>query len=62
MSYVRKTYDEFQLMYDYGYGHGLEVICCAETLAEAKQNKREYIENEGIVPIIRKVRVRKEET
>ena len=43
MPYVRKTYDEYEIVTDYGYGW--EVECTEPTLAEAKKTKREYIEN-----------------
>lgn len=53
MIYTRKTEDVFDLMYDYGYGDGLERICSCSTYKEAKA----YIENEGIRPKIVKHRV-----
>lgn len=55
--YQRKTYDEYDLLYDYGYGDGLEVICTCSTFEEAKSDKKAYIENEGIYPAIRHRRV-----
>lgn len=55
--YKRKTVDEFDLLYDYGYGDGIEVICTCTTLEEARADKKAYIENEGIYPAIRKRRV-----
>lgn len=61
MAYQRKTEDEYRLEYDYGNGDGLEVIYTAVSLAEAKKVKKDYIENEGIYPVIHKVRVRKED-
>ena len=57
-AYKRKTYDEFDLVYDYGYGYGPETICTYSSLSEAKQGKKEYIENEGIWPVIVKRRVK----
>ncbi len=45
MSYVRKTKDEYVLMTNYGYGDGWEEVLIEETFAEAKQRKREYVEN-----------------
>ena len=45
MSYVRKTKDEYVLMTNYGYGDGWEEVLTEETFAEAKQRKKEYIEN-----------------
>lgn len=61
MAYQRKTEDEYRLEYDYGNGDGPEVIYTAVSLAEAKKVKKDYIENEGIYPVIHKVRVRKED-
>ena len=62
MAYQRKTEDEYQLVYDYGYGAGPEIICRESTMREAKQTKQDYILNEGICPSIRKRRVKKYET
>ena len=45
MSYVRKTKDEYVLMTNYGYGDGWEEVLTEETFAEAKERKKEYIEN-----------------
>ena len=56
--YERKTYDEYELLYDYGYGDGLEVIDRCSTLSEAKADKRAYIENEGIYPAIQHRRIK----
>lgn len=55
--YKRKTVDEYHIETDYGYGW--EVECIEETMKEAKQRKREYIENaRGLIDIrIRKRRV-----
>lgn len=61
MAYQRTTEDEYRLEYDYGHGDGLEVIYTASSLNEAKNVKKNYIENEGIYPVIHKVRVRKED-
>lgn len=60
MAYQRKTEDEYRLEYDYGCGDGMEVIYTAFSVSEAKKVKKDYIENEGIYPIIHKVRVPKE--
>lgn len=59
MAYERKTEDEYQLLYDYGYGDGLELLTTEFSLADAKKTKQEYIKNEGIWPVIKKVRVPK---
>ena len=61
MAYQRKTEDEYRLEYDYGNGDGPEVLGTYSTLAAAKIDKKAYIENEGIYPVIHKVRVRKED-
>ena len=55
--YQRKTRDEYALVYDYGFGDGKEVICWCSTLKEAREDRRSYIENEGIFPEIKKKRV-----
>lgn len=60
MAYQRKTIDLYELVYDYGYGDGLEVISSYYTIKEARIDKEAYIENEGICPAIRKRRIRKE--
>ena len=56
MAYTRKTEDFYELVYNYGYGDGPEVISRCTTLAEAKVDKRAYIESEHICPTIRKRR------
>ncbi len=55
--YERKTRDEYDIETNYGYGW--EVECCEFTMKEAKQRKKEYIENaRGLVDIrIKKRRV-----
>lgn len=47
MAYQRKTKDWYQLLGD--YGQGLEVILEEETYKEAKQRKKEYLENDSQV-------------
>lgn len=60
MAYVRKTKDEYVLMCDYGYGDGWEEVLTEETYAEARQRKKEYIDNMPQYPYkIVKRRVRK---
>lgn len=54
MAYVRKTEDEYLVMYDYGYGDGAEVLTRCGTLQEARDDVKAYMENEHIRPIIRK--------
>lgn len=60
MAYVRKTYDEYDIVTNYGYGW--EVECTEETMKEARQRKKEYIENARNLTGIKivKRRVRKE--
>lgn len=41
--YTRKTIDVYYLQTNYGYGEELE--CSYGTLKEAKQGKKEYLEN-----------------
>jgi len=57
MAYTRKTEDEYQLVYDYGFGDGLEILARYDSFADAKRDKKLYIENEGIYPAIQKRRV-----
>ena len=55
--YQRKTFDEFQIQGDYGYGY--EEVASETTLAEARQRLKEYRENErGISFKIVKKRVK----
>lgn len=56
MAYTRKTEDVYELEYNYGYGGGADVISRCATLAEARADRRAYIENEHIYPTIRKRR------
>lgn len=44
--YNRKTRDEWQVMGDYGYGHGLECVDTLNTRTEAKESLKVYKENE----------------
>ena len=46
MAYIRKTRDEYQLLCNYGYGDGWEYLIAEDTMKEAKQRKKEYMENE----------------
>lgn len=57
--YVRKTEDEYLIEYDYGYGDGKEVLFICSTMKEARETQRAYVENERIIPTIRKHRVKK---
>lgn len=61
MSYQRKTKDEWQLVYDFGYGDGKEVLVSYGTYEEAKADRKAYIENAGFCPSIEKHRVPKGE-
>jgi hypothetical protein len=56
MAYKRKTEDVYEVVYDYGYGDGLEVLTRYSTMREAKADRKAYIENEHICPMIRKRR------
>lgn len=56
MAYKRKTEDVYEVVYDYGYGDGLEVLAQCSTMREAKADRKAYIENEHICPMIRKRR------
>lgn len=38
---------EYALQKNYGYGHGWEDLVAESTMAEAKERKKEYEENEG---------------
>lgn len=51
MKYERKTEDEYELLYDYGFGK--EVLSRYSTLREARADRKAYIENEGICPEIK---------
>lgn len=57
--YQRKTEDIYELRYNYGYGDGEEVIDRCKTRAEAKENQKRYLENEGICPKIIKKRYKR---
>ena len=61
MAYVRKTYDEFDIVTDYGYGW--EVECTESTRRDAQRTYKEYVDNaHGLIRIkIVHRRVRKEE-
>ena len=55
--YKRKTEDEFQLHGDYGYG--FEEVCAFSTWKEAREERKNYRENEpGIAFKIIKKRVK----
>lgn len=57
--YKRKTRDEWQVMGDYGYGHGFECVDTLNTRTEAKDSLKVYRENEmGVSFKIVKKRVR----
>lgn len=56
MAYKRKTEDVYEVVYNYGYGDGLEVLTRYSTMREAKADREAYIENEHICPMIRKRR------
>lgn len=56
MAYKRKTRDVYEVVYDYGYGDGPDVLTRCTTLREVKEDRKAYIENERICPTIRKRR------
>lgn len=56
MAYKRKTEDVYEVVYDYGYGDGFEVLTRCSTMQEAKADRKAYIESEHICPMIRKRR------
>ena len=43
--YIRKTVDEWQLLIDYGHGHGFEEVTAENTRRDIKQRQKEYREN-----------------
>lgn len=59
MAYKRKTYDEFELQCDYGYGW--ECVTTEETFKEARAQKKCYLENDPRPYRIVKKRVRIEQ-
>ena len=60
--YVRKTYDEYVLETNYGYGYGWEEVLTESAYDEIVERKREYQENMPQYPYrIRKRRVKKNE-
>lgn len=42
----RKTYDEYHIEGNYGYGQGWEVVTIEDTIKEARQRLKEYNDNE----------------
>ena len=51
MTYIRKTYDEFELQANYGFGDGFECICTEETRREAVSQRKTYRENGDFAPM-----------
>jgi len=45
MTYIRKTQDEYQVLANYGYGHGWEEVCAESSYSEGRARLREYREN-----------------
>ncbi len=45
MARARTTRDEYELQGN--YGHGWECLTTEETMSEARERRREYVENEG---------------
>jgi hypothetical protein len=52
MAYIRKTSTYYELLHDYGYGDGLEVLTAADTFLKIRAFKQDYITNENIYPKI----------
>lgn len=46
MAYKRKTEDEYEILGDYGYGDGLEIVCSESSWEDARNTLKEYRENE----------------
>ncbi len=44
--YKRKTYDEYAVQGDYGYGYGYETISTETTSRQAREQLKAYRENE----------------
>lgn len=43
MAYKRKTEDVYEVVYDYGYGDGLEVLTRCSTMQEAKAEAKPMV-------------------
>jgi hypothetical protein len=48
--YIRKTEDEYNILGNYGQGY--EIVTCETSLKEAKNRKKEYLQNEPGIPFI----------
>ena len=46
MAYKRKTEAEYEILGDYGYGDGLEIVCSESSWEDARNTLKEYRENE----------------
>lgn len=60
MAYIRKTRDEYVLQQNWGYGYGWEDIVTYDDYAEARADKKAYLENQPGVPtrlITRRVKI-----
>lgn len=53
--YQRKTTDEYEVLANYGYGDGWEIVTSEKTFSEARARLREYRDNEPGVPFKLKV-------
>lgn len=47
MVYKRKTYDEWEIQGNYGYGDGWECVCTEDNRKEGFQRLKEYRENDN---------------
>lgn len=62
MPYIRKTYDEYQILQNFGYGDGWEEVSTEPTYKQANEAVKEYRQNQPEYPVkIKKVRIRKKE-
>ena len=57
--YIRKTFDEYHLFVDYGYGDGWEHEVTEDTLKEIRKRVKEYRANCQYPVMWKKVRVTK---
>lgn len=51
MAYIRKTYDEYELQANYGYGHGYECISTETTFRAAREQRKTYRDNGDHAPM-----------
>lgn len=58
MAYVRKTKDVYELITNYGYGEDVE--CTYDSIKEAREDLRVYLEERrlGYLPELRSIRIK----